>query len=135
MIDFKEISYQYLSQIITEHKLSIKLRHPFRCFSIIKENQEVGLMCIGEKDKETAESSLYIFKNFKFKVLFKNNLIKIINFPFNLGYKKVIASTKIRSLARLLECFSFEGVQLLENFFEDDSDKEKFWFCKVKGGV
>lgn len=133
MISFKEISCDRFYTLISEQKLSIKLRHPFRCFFIIKKKEEVGLICVGEKDKKTAETSLFVFKNYRFKVLSKNNLIKIINFPFYLGYKQVIASTKIRGFARLLERFSFEGVKLLKNGFDDDDDKEKIWFSKVEG--
>lgn len=118
---------------MAEHKLSIDIIYPFDCFSLIRNNEEVGLMCISDRGKEIAEISLSIFKNYRYKVLSKNIFLKIINFPFNLGYKKVIAYTKIKSFARLLERFSFYGVKLLENGLEEDSDKEKIWFSKTKG--
>lgn len=103
---------------------------PFRIFIIYKEKEAVGILILEERDADFVEMSLTIFEEYQNKILFKKNLLNIINFPFKIGYKKAITWTKLKSWSKLLERFKEYGVRKIEkpSFFDEDCDK--IWFQK-----
>lgn len=132
MIEFKEVSNQY---VLDTYPLAVTNPKVLkfgkcRCFLIEKDHQAVGIIIYEQKDYDELESevSLLIFDEYRYKIMSKLFLIKLIKFTFTLGYKKVIFFTKIRSFVRVLERFVFMGVY--KDYYKNkiESDKEKTWF-------
>ena len=104
---------------------------PYRIFIIYKEYKyEAGLLILEEREKDFVEMSLTIFEKYQNKILFKSNLLNIINFPFQIGYKKAITWTKLKSWVKLLERFQEYGVRKIEKPSSFDNDADKIWFQK-----
>jgi len=113
---------------------NIETKYPVRYFLILKNDWKVGLFAIEEIEDGVAEMSLTIFKEHRFNILFKETLLKIINFPFSLGFKKVIGWTKRRSWIKLLNSLKDEGINMLDFKPIHDLDEDKFWYeKKVRG--
>lgn len=104
--------------------------YPINFFCIEKNNIESGLIALEDIGDKSAEISLTIFKEYRYKILFKNSLSYIINFPFSLGYDRVITWTKLKSWVKLLSSFSDEGVKKLDVKLDEDIDK--IWFEKIR---
>lgn len=105
-------------------------RYPIKFFCIEKNNVESGLIALEDIGNKSAEISLTIFKEYRHKILFKNSLSYIINFPFSLGYNRVITWTKLKSWVKLLSSFYDEGVKKLDVKLDEDIDK--IWFEKIR---
>ena len=67
----------------------IEAEYPIRYFVLLKDDFEVGLFAIEEIEDCVAQLSLTIFKEHRFKTLFKDTLLKIANFP-RMTFKRFI---------------------------------------------
>lgn len=112
----------------------IETEYPIRYFVLLKDDFEVGLFAIEEIEDGVAMLSLTIFKEHRFKTLFKETLLKIANFPFSLGFKKVITWTKRKSWIKLFKSLHGEGIREMEYRVTHDLDETKVWFEKVVRG-
>lgn len=95
-------------------------------FLIMKDQEEVGLYVLSRHKNNTCEIHLELKEDKKYKVLTKNTILYMLNFPFSLGFKAVVFWTEIKSFVRLLKSFKKYGLNNIEKEFQDG----KTWFYK-----
>lgn len=128
-IEFKEISIAELRNRLIRSQES---KYPVRFFLILKRGIEVGMIGLEEVDKEVAELSLTVFRPYQYTVLSYTSLQDIFNFPFSLGFKKVIGWTRRKSWIKLLKQFKPLGIRFMDKPPEHDQEEGKFWYENVK---
>lgn len=99
-------------------------------FSIVKNNEIAGLYGIIDRNSGHAEVFMTIVKKYRFKVINKNVLDRIINTPFDLGFTQVWSWTRLASWMRLLP--RLKDVESAPPPFWDEKDTTKNWFMKGK---
>lgn len=130
MIKIIEITFDEFIHRFPQHY--VEQKYPVRYFIILNNDLEVGLFGIAQIEQGVADLSLKIFREYRFKTLFKNNFIYIINYPFLLGFKKVIGWTKNKSLIKLLFRMKKYGVYSMDKKPTHDLDEDKFWYELVR---
>lgn len=101
-------------------------------YFIIKKGIKVGIYCIMKITDEICEIALEIFEKSRYKVISRQTICFLIDFPFSLGFKKVITWTQMDSWIKLLNKFKYYGINRIENP-SHDLDNEKIWFGKEIG--
>lgn len=96
-------------------------------FLIMKNQEEAGLYILSRHKDRTCEIHLELKENHKYKVLTKNTILHMLNFPFSLGFKTVVFWTEIKSFARLLSSFKKYGLNKIDKQFQDG---RRTWFYK-----
>jgi len=132
MIEIIELTLDEFMEKFPQYQ--IETEYPIRYFILLNNYWEVGLFIIEEIEDGVAQVSLTIFKEYRFKTLFKDTLLKIANFPFSLGFKKVITWTKRKSWIKLFKSLHEEGIMEMEYRVTHDPDETKVWFEKVARG-
>lgn len=101
-------------------------------FLIVKNYAEVGIYTIKKIKDRVCEIGWAIFKKYRHKVLSRQAICFLIDFPFLLGFSKVIGWTKIDTFIKLLKRFEYFGIFLI-NSPNYDHDSFKIWFQKEVG--
>jgi hypothetical protein len=93
-------------------------------FMISYETCEVGIYGVKTLDKDVCEISLCIFEDYRYKLPYKTGLKLLLNFPFTLGFAKILMSTVEKSIITLLRQCQSLGVE----YVGYDSNTYKVWF-------
>lgn len=96
-------------------------------FILMKRDEEVGLYGITDRGNSTGEIHLEIRDEYKYKIISKNILLEIIDYPFSLGFSMVIGYTEIKSFARLLTLFQKYGIKKINKEYHGG---QRTWFYK-----
>ena len=98
-------------------------------FMIAYETCEVGIYGIKTIDPKVCEISLCIFEEYRFKLPYKTGLKLLLNFPFSLGFVRILISTQEKSMITLLRQCQSLGVEFIG--YDKDNSK-KVWFKKER---
>jgi hypothetical protein len=121
MIELKEKHFGFIPN---------QLFHQDACyFDIIKDGCKSGIYGIINRNSNRAEVFIYIFKEYRYKIIGKNIIKEMMYCPFNYGFKEVWTWTLLKSWVKLLKHFEHEGVKE-SNSPDWDSDEKKIWFKK-----
>jgi hypothetical protein len=99
-----------------------------RFFLLNHEDQEVGIVGVKFIDSQTCELSLCIFKDYRFKIPYKKTLKLLLNYPYTLGFAKILIATREQSVETLLMQCQRLGVKFLGIFKDRDNHPPKVWF-------
>jgi hypothetical protein len=81
-------------------------------FEIVKEPDSLGFYGIKDIGNDVGEISVYFSESGRRKIT-KNVAFECLKFPSRLGFKKVLISTKVRSIERFLKKMSKIGISYL----------------------
>jgi len=98
-------------------------------FMIIHDACEVGIYGIKTIDEAVCEISLCIFEEYRFKLPYKTGLKLLLNFPFSLGFVRILISTQEKSMITLLRQCRSLGVEFIG--YDKDNSK-KVWFKRER---
>ena len=98
-------------------------------FMIIHDACEVGIYGIKTIAPTVCEISLCIFEDYRFKLPYKTGLKLLLNFPFSLGFVRILISTQEKSMITLLRQCQSLGVEFIG--YDKDNSK-KVWFKKER---
>ena len=98
-------------------------------FMVTYQDHEVGICGIKTIDPKTCEISLCIFEDYRFKLLYKTGLKLLLNFPFSLGFVRMLISTQEKSIITLLRQCQSLGVEFIGY---DKDNYQKVWFKKER---
>lgn len=143
------VSFKKLSPEETLKQYPAYYRDDITCFLIVKDQTHgeaipVGLYGLIDHglDQKTGnrigEGFLTIFPDFRFRVIGKAFLQKLIAHPFEQGFEVVYTWTRLRSWAQVFDRLASLGVHRLDTdppWDNDGSehDQTKIWFVKEKG--
>ncbi len=101
-------------------------------FFIIKNGIRAGIYAVIKITDDICEIALTIFKKSRYTVISRNSICFFIDFPFSLGFKKVITWSKMKTWINLLNKFEYYGIYKIDKP-DYDSDIKKIWFGKEIG--
>jgi len=93
-------------------------------FMIAYETCEVGIYGIKTIEPKVCEISLCIFEEYRYKLPYKTGLKLLLNFPFTIGFARILISTGEKSISTLLRQCQALGVE----YRGYDRDTGKVWF-------
>lgn len=91
-------------------------------YSLNENNEDVGVYGVKKLSNNICEIFLCIFQDFRFKIPYRETLKLVLSFPFTLGFKVILISTKEKSIETLLRQCNKLGVKFM-GFLNN-----KFWF-------
>jgi len=95
-----------------------------RFFMIAYKDRDVGIYGVKSLDKDVCEISLCIFEEYRYKLPYKTGLKLVLNYPFTIGFAKILISTVEKSIITLLRQCRSLGVE----YIGYDSNTGKVWF-------
>ncbi len=99
-------------------------------FEIYKEESPIGFYGVKDVGNNVSEISLYINEDSRFQ-LTKGIVEKILNFPFNIGFKKTLISTEVSIVEKFLKKIEKLGKLGVKYLFKNEN---LHWF-EVNYGV
>lgn len=97
-------------------------------FMVMKDNQEAGIYGIITLDQNVCEVAITIFKEFRYKVLSKKTILYLTDFPFSLGFDKVITWSCNKGWIKVLTSLKKYGIFPLTR----NDPSAKIWFYKER---
>lgn len=124
------ITFKYLSPDIVERDFD-DYHHPdARYWSLMKNDQRVGLFGMIDRGEKRAEIFLYVFEEFHHRVLSKSLIRKMLEMPFLLGFTELLTFTTWESWCNLLKRFEREGLHRISVRPPWCDSSENVWFRK-----
>jgi hypothetical protein len=124
MPEFKNIVFEEISSAEIERLFNDFFDKNSTFYEIIKSNTPIGFYRIKKITDKYCEISLFINEGDRDKIS-KNLAIACFNYPFQLGFKKVLISTNLLKMYRFLSNMTKLGV----NYLFKSSD---FYWFEVK---
>lgn len=115
-----------------DENVSFIMEKGIEYFFIIKNGIRAGIYAVIKITDDMCEVALTIFKKSRYKVISRNSICFLIDFPFSLGFKKVITWSKMNTWINLLNKFEYYGIYKIDNPAYD-LDSNKIWFGKEIG--
>ncbi len=97
-------------------------------FMVMKDDHEAGIYGIIKRDQNVCEVSITIFKEFRYKVLSKKTILYLTDFPFSLGFDKVITWSCNKGWIKVLTSLKKYGIFPLTQ----NDPSGKIWFYKER---
>lgn len=113
-VKFIEISPSEIKKFFPEFHSEDKV-----FFEIFKNENPVGLYGIKDIGSDIGEISLYMHVGFRFEMT-KKIINKILTFPSELGFKKILISTDLESVERFLRKIEKLGKMDVKYLFENE---------------
>ena len=82
-------------------------------FMLEHQGKEVGIYGVKRIDSNVCEISVCIFEDYRYKIPYKTTTKLLLEYPFSLGFVKIILSTKEKSIETLLRSCKRLGVKVL----------------------
>lgn len=138
------VSFKPLSPEETLKQYPAYYRDDITCFLVVKDQEAVGLYGLidhgldQQTGKRLGEGFLTIFPDFRFRVIGKAFLQKLIAHPFEQWFDTVYTWTRWPSWSQVFDRLGSLGIRRLDSpppWDNDASDKSpsKIWFVKEKG--
>lgn len=97
-------------------------------FMVMKDDHEAGIYGIITRDQNVCEVAITIFKEFRYKVLSKKTILYLTDFPFSLGFDKVITWSCNKGWIKVLSSLKKYNIFPLDQ----NQDSPKVWFYKER---
>jgi len=97
-------------------------------FMVMKDEYEAGIYGVITHDRNVCEVAITIFKEFRYKVLSKKTILYLTDFPFSLGFDKVITWSCNKGWIKVLTSLKKYGIFPLNQ----NDISGKIWFYKER---
>jgi hypothetical protein len=97
-----------------------------RFFNIIHKAFKIGIYAVKKHPNNASEISLYVFKNQRNRIYYREGLNLLLNYPFLLGYGVIYIASREKSVVTLLCNCKKMGIVYM------GIKNEKMWFKRER---